>query len=129
LFQFPPAFYETQVIDLADVYQELERKHGKKIELAHKSTYNPRTKKYFALSDSYVPFPGNYRRDLWEQVGTPTDLTRMTIYAAAPGKFGTVSATLRHRPLARQRRHKFGGARHSLVLRRCRTGRERNCDD
>jgi multiple sugar transport system substrate-binding protein len=69
LFQFPPASYETQVIDLTDVYQELERKHGKKIDLAHKSTYNPRTKKYFSLSDSYIPFPGNYRRDLWEQVG------------------------------------------------------------
>jgi len=71
LFQFPPAAYEKQVIDLTDVYQEVERKHGKVIPLGHRSTFNPKTKKYFAFSDSYVPFPGNYRQDLWEQVGFP----------------------------------------------------------
>jgi multiple sugar transport system substrate-binding protein len=49
----------------------VERKHGKKIPLAEKSTYNPKTKKYFAFSDSYVPDPGNYRKDLWSQVGFP----------------------------------------------------------
>ncbi len=32
---------------------------------------NPKTKKYFAFSDSYVPDPGNYRKDLWEKVGFP----------------------------------------------------------
>ena len=41
------------------------------IELAEKSTFNPKTKKYFAFSDSYVPDPGNYRKDLWEKVGFP----------------------------------------------------------
>lgn len=71
LFQFPPAEHEKQVLDLTDVHQEIERKHGKVIPLAHRSTFNPRTKKYFALSDSYVPFPGNYRKDLWEQAGYP----------------------------------------------------------
>src|SRR5262249_43963205 len=39
--------------------------------LGHKSTYNPKTKKYFAFSDSFVPDPGNYRVDLWSQVGYP----------------------------------------------------------
>jgi multiple sugar transport system substrate-binding protein len=71
LFQFPPAAYENQVIDLTDVYQEVERKHGRVIPLAHRSTFNPKTKKYFAFSDSYVPFPGNYRKDLWEEAGYP----------------------------------------------------------
>ena len=69
MFLSPPAAYEKQVIDHAEVYQQVEKKHGKKIELAHKSTYNPKTKKYFAFSDSYVPDPGNYRKDLWERVG------------------------------------------------------------
>src|SRR5207245_10634818 len=54
-----------------EIYQEVERKHGKKIGLAEKSTLNPKTKKYFAFSDSFVPDPGNYRRDLWSQVGYP----------------------------------------------------------
>ncbi len=71
MFLSPPAAYEKQVIDHSEVYQEVERKHGKKIPLAHKSTYNPKTKKYFAFSDSYVPDPGDYRKDLFEQVGYP----------------------------------------------------------
>jgi multiple sugar transport system substrate-binding protein len=71
MFLSPPAAYENQVIDHAEVYQEVERKWGKPIDLGHKSTYNPKTKKYFAFSDSYVPDPGNYRQDLWSQVGFP----------------------------------------------------------
>jgi multiple sugar transport system substrate-binding protein len=42
---------------MTPVYQEVEKKHGKKIDLAHKSTFNPKSKKYFAFSDSYVPIP------------------------------------------------------------------------
>jgi multiple sugar transport system substrate-binding protein len=71
MFLSPPAAYEKQVIDHGEIYQAVEKKHGKKIDLAHKSTYNPKTKKYFAFSDSYVPDPGNYRKDLWEKVGFP----------------------------------------------------------
>src|SRR5215475_4744532 len=67
----PPAKYEGQVLDMSPVYQEVEKKHGKKIDLAHKSTYNPKTKKYYAFSDSYAPDPGNWRKDLWSQVGFP----------------------------------------------------------
>src|SRR5215467_13017069 len=71
MFLSPPAAYENQVIDMTHVYQEVEKKHGKKIDLAHKSTYNPKTKKYYAFSDSYAPDPGNWRKDLFEQVGFP----------------------------------------------------------
>jgi multiple sugar transport system substrate-binding protein len=71
MFLSPPAAYEKQVIDHAEIYQQVEKKHGKVIPLGHRSTYNPKTKKYFAFSDSYVPDPGNYRKDLWSQVGYP----------------------------------------------------------
>src|SRR5216684_791409 len=71
MFLSPPAAYENQVIDMSHVYQEVEKKHGKKIDLAHKSTYNPKTKKYYAFSDSFAPDPGNWRLDLWSQVGFP----------------------------------------------------------
>src|SRR5262249_59735032 len=71
MFLSPPAAYEKQVIDHAEIYQELEKKHGKAIDLAVKSTLNPKTKKYFAFSDSYVPDPGDYRKDLFEKVGMP----------------------------------------------------------
>ncbi|HEY3170746.1 MAG TPA: carbohydrate ABC transporter substrate-binding protein, partial [Thermoanaerobaculia bacterium] len=69
MFLSPPAAYEKQVIDHGEIYQEVQKKHGKVIPLGEKSTYNPKTKKFFAFTDSYVPDPGNYRKDLWEQVG------------------------------------------------------------
>jgi multiple sugar transport system substrate-binding protein len=71
MFLSPPAAYENQVIDHTEIYQAVEKKWGKVIDLGHRSTFNPRTKKYFAFSDSYVPDPGNYRQDLWSQVGFP----------------------------------------------------------
>jgi multiple sugar transport system substrate-binding protein len=73
MFLAPPSVYEDQVIDMADVYAECEKKHGKPIDLAVKSTYNPKTKKYFAFSDSYVPDPVNYRVDLWQEAGMKPD--------------------------------------------------------
>jgi multiple sugar transport system substrate-binding protein len=71
LFISPPAAYEAQVIDHKDVVDEVEKRHGPMIPLAKKSTLNPKTGKYFAFSDSYVPDPGNYRIDLWTDVGFP----------------------------------------------------------
>ena len=71
LFLSPPAAYETHVIDHREVVDAVGKKHGKMIPLAEKSTFNPKTGRYFAFSDSYVPDPGNYRMDLWERVGFP----------------------------------------------------------
>lgn len=71
LFLSPPAAYESQVLDHRAVVEAVEKKHGKMIALAERSTFNPRTGKYFAFSDSYVPDPGNYRMDLWQNVGFP----------------------------------------------------------
>ncbi|MCC7483403.1 MAG: extracellular solute-binding protein [Burkholderiales bacterium] len=69
MFLWPAPTYETQVIDHKEIYQEVERKHGKAIDLAVKSTYNPKTRKYFGFSDSFVPDPVNYRIDLWGEAG------------------------------------------------------------
>lgn len=69
MFLWPPPTYETQVIDHREIYQECERRHGKPIDLAVKSTYNPKTRKYFGFSDSFVPDPVNYRIDLWSEAG------------------------------------------------------------
>ncbi|HEX7788751.1 MAG TPA: extracellular solute-binding protein [Methylomirabilota bacterium] len=71
LFNWPPPSYEEQTVDMKDVYQELEKKVGKPIDLCVKSTYNPKTKKYFAFSPSFTPDPVNYRQDLFSQVGMP----------------------------------------------------------
>ncbi|MBA2295066.1 MAG: carbohydrate ABC transporter substrate-binding protein, partial [Actinobacteria bacterium] len=56
-FLSPPAAYEDQVIDHKEIVQAVTRKRGKMGQLAFRSTYNPRTKKYFAFSDNYVPDP------------------------------------------------------------------------
>jgi multiple sugar transport system substrate-binding protein len=69
MFLSPPASYEDFVVDTRDVYAECERRYGKPLEIATRSTYNPITKKYFGFSDSYVPDPVNYRKDLWDEVG------------------------------------------------------------
>jgi multiple sugar transport system substrate-binding protein len=71
MFLSPPAAYEKSTIDMSHVYQEVEKKHGKKIDLAHKSTYNPNTKRYFAFSDAYTPDPGNWHKDMWTEAGYP----------------------------------------------------------
>lgn len=71
LFMSPPAAYEAQVIDHREIVEAVQKKYGKMITLAERSTYNPKTKKHYAFSDSFVPDPGNYRKDLWSQVGFP----------------------------------------------------------
>jgi multiple sugar transport system substrate-binding protein len=73
LFLAPPAVFEDQVVPMNDVYNEVEKKHGKAIDLAIKSTYNPKTKRFFAFSDSFVPDPINYRTDLWGDIGMKPD--------------------------------------------------------
>lgn len=75
LFMFlqPPAMFEDHAIDHAEVYQECERRYGKPIDLAVRSTYNPRTRRYFGFADSYVPDPVNYRKDLWDEAGVAPD--------------------------------------------------------
>jgi multiple sugar transport system substrate-binding protein len=73
MFLAPPAVFEDQVVPMNDVYAECEKKHGKPIDLAIKSTYNPKTKRFFAFSDSFVPDPVNYRTDLWGEIGMKPD--------------------------------------------------------
>ncbi len=71
------------MIALNDIVQQVERKVGKIGRVGRKSTYNPRTKKYFGFADNYVPDPVHYRADLWGEVGLrPT--TWDNISRAAP---------------------------------------------
>ncbi len=68
-FLWPPPAFEEQVIDHREIYEEVQRKWGKPVDLAIRSTYNPKTKKYFGFSPSFTPDPTNYRKDLWDDVG------------------------------------------------------------
>jgi multiple sugar transport system substrate-binding protein len=68
----PPSNYEPEVEDLTDLNEPLSKKYGM-IELAKRSSYNPKTKKWFGLSNSWVPDPSHYRKDLWDEAGYVPD--------------------------------------------------------
>jgi multiple sugar transport system substrate-binding protein len=65
----PPAAFEDQVLNLKDVVQDVTQKLGPMKGLARRSTYNPKTKKWFGMADNYVPDPVHYRRDWWGEAG------------------------------------------------------------
>ena len=65
----PPAAFEDQVLNLKDVVQDVNQKLGPMKGLARRSTYNPKTKKWFGMADNYVPDPVHYRRDWWGEAG------------------------------------------------------------
>jgi multiple sugar transport system substrate-binding protein len=73
LFNWPKPDMEEQVINHAEIYEEVIKKVGKPIDLCIKSSYNPKTKKYYGFSPSFVPDPVNYRKDLWDSVGMYPD--------------------------------------------------------
>jgi multiple sugar transport system substrate-binding protein len=68
-FLFPPSALEKQTIPMNDVVQEITRKLGKMTDVAYKSTYNPKTKRYYGVADNYVPDPIHYRKSFWFNVG------------------------------------------------------------
>ena len=68
----PAASLEPETEDMGDIVEPLIKKYGI-IELARRSTYNPKTKKWFALSNSWVPDPSHYRKDLFDKVGYVPD--------------------------------------------------------
>lgn len=73
IYSTPLPAFEDQVIDHREIYEECELRHGKPIDLAIRSTYNPKTKKYFGFSPTFIPCPTNYRKDLWDGVGVFPD--------------------------------------------------------
>jgi multiple sugar transport system substrate-binding protein len=79
----PMAAYEDQVINHASIVNAIQKKVGPYSQLGKLSTYNPKTKKYFAVSDNYVPDPVVWRKDLWNGVGE-APYTWAHVFKAAP---------------------------------------------
>jgi multiple sugar transport system substrate-binding protein len=71
IFPWPPAEYHEHVIDHGVVYQAVAAKVGAIQQLAHRSTFNWRTKKYFAFADFWMPSPLHFFQDYWAEVGMP----------------------------------------------------------
>ncbi|HWR59730.1 MAG TPA: extracellular solute-binding protein, partial [Thermodesulfovibrionales bacterium] len=68
----PPSQFEPSTLDLSDVVKEAERRFGKMHPLCKKSSYNPRTKRYYSFCPGWVIDPGCYRKSLWDKAGKPT---------------------------------------------------------
>ena len=79
----PMASYYDQVIDHAPIIQEVQKTQGAYLSIAKASTYSAKLKKYFAVSDSYVPDPVVWRYDLWTGVGYEPN-TWENVLKAAP---------------------------------------------
>ena len=73
VFPYPKPAFELHVIDHREVYDECRSRYGKPVDLAVKSTYNPKTNRYFGFAPSFVPLAVNYRKDLWESAGVHPD--------------------------------------------------------
>ncbi len=70
-FISPPSDFEPSVLDLTDVNKEAEKKFGKQVPVATRSSYNPDTKKFYGFCHGWTIDPGDYRKSLWEKVGMP----------------------------------------------------------
>jgi multiple sugar transport system substrate-binding protein len=71
LFQFisPPSSFQKQVVPLNDIVQEVTKKIGPMSRVGRRSTYNPRTKRFFGFPDNYAPDPVQYRRSILAEAG------------------------------------------------------------
>ena len=73
LFIFPwsPAEFTQYVIDHNEIYQKVAVQQGGMQQLAHRSTYNYKTKSYFGFADFWIPTPVHFFQDYWGEVGMP----------------------------------------------------------
>jgi multiple sugar transport system substrate-binding protein len=79
----PQAQFESVTIDHGDMVKEVQKKVGPPLELAVRSCYNPKTKRWHGFPESYVPDPVVYRHDLWKNTGHAPN-TWEDVRAAAP---------------------------------------------
>jgi multiple sugar transport system substrate-binding protein len=67
----PASSVESSLLDLSDIVQQAESKHGPQFSFCKLSSYNPTTKRYYGFCHTWTPDPGDYRKSLWEKVGLP----------------------------------------------------------
>lgn len=65
IFPWPPAEFQRHAIDHGEIYAAVASQYGGMPQIAHASTLNVNSKKYFAFTDFWIPFPFLYRTDDW----------------------------------------------------------------
>ena len=71
IFPWPPAEFCQHVIDHGEIYQAVAPRVGAIQQLAHRSTFNSQTKKYFGFADFWMPSPMHFFEDYWGTIGMP----------------------------------------------------------
>jgi multiple sugar transport system substrate-binding protein len=69
IFPWPPAEFYQNVIDHAEIYQAVASKYGVIQQLAHRSTFNYKTRTYFGFADFWIPTPLQFYQDYMAQAG------------------------------------------------------------
>lgn len=80
IFPWPPAEFSGQVIDHGEIYHAVASRVGSIQQLAHRSSFNFKTKTYFAFADFWTPSPVHFFHDYWGQIGMPL----------GPGTYGSL---------------------------------------
>ncbi len=94
MFPWPPAEYQRHVIDHAEIYQAVSFQHGNVDRLGYRSTFDPRSKRYFAFADSWMPAPVHYNAEHWATVKMPLGpLTYGSLHSGGQRLRGKVAAS------------------------------------
>jgi multiple sugar transport system substrate-binding protein len=80
IFPWPPAQYYQHAIDHGEIYRQVAPKYGAIPQIAHRSTFNPKNRRYFAFADFWSPSPLHFRQDYWAKAGLPL----------GPGHYGSL---------------------------------------
>lgn len=71
IFPWPPAEFSGDVIDHGEIYRAIAPRYGAIQQLAHRSTFNFKSKTYFGFADFWIPTPLQFFEDYWAQAGLP----------------------------------------------------------
>jgi multiple sugar transport system substrate-binding protein len=64
-----PHLYRKFLVDLTDIVDYVEKKYGKVSTIGRQIAYNEDDKSWSAYPDYYINNPGQYRKDLWDEIG------------------------------------------------------------
>jgi multiple sugar transport system substrate-binding protein len=71
IFPWPSAEFCQHVIDHGEIYHAVASRVGAIQQLAHRSTFDFQTKKYFGFADFWIPSPVHFFQDYWGPIGMP----------------------------------------------------------
>ncbi|HZK89571.1 MAG TPA: extracellular solute-binding protein [Stellaceae bacterium] len=65
--------YRKFLLNLTDLVGELEKKYGEVSTIGRQIAFNQDDKTWSAFPDYYINLPGQYRKDLWDEIGMKPD--------------------------------------------------------